>query len=170
MSGQSAIQKVDRSSMEILSLKEHAGFIPQLAAWCHEEWKDFYGGKTVEDVRAYFAANTRLDHIPITYVAFEEGRLCGTVTLDVEDLDLRGYEDVSPWLVRLYVEKAQRGRGLGRQLIHHAVNEASRLKVSSLHLCTENLESIYLQLGWRVLERTQFHGHDITVMRRDFIN
>ena len=44
--------------MKILFLEQHFDFIPQLAAWCHEEWKDFYGGKTVEDVRAYFAANT----------------------------------------------------------------------------------------------------------------
>ena len=73
--------------------------------------------ETVEDVRAYFAANTRRNSIPITYVAVKEERICGTVTLDVEDLDLRGYEDVSPWLVCLYVDKAHRGRGFGRQLI-----------------------------------------------------
>lgn len=154
--------------MEIHFLEEHPNFIPRLATWCHEEWKDFYGGKTVEDVRAYFAANTSRNHLPITYVAVEEGRLCGTVTLDVEDLDLRGYEDVSPWLVCLYVEKSHRRRGLGRHLIQHAMEEALRLKLSSLHLWTENLESIYLQLGWRMLERTQFHGHEITVMQRDF--
>ncbi len=122
----------------------------------------------MEDVRAYFAANTSRDHIPITYVAVEQGRLRGTVTLDVEDLDLRGYENVSPWLVCLYVDKVDRGRGLGRELIHHAMDEALRLNLSSLHLWTENLEPMYLQLGWQVLERTQFHGHNITVMRRDF--
>ena len=61
--------------MEIHFLEDHTGFIPQLAAWCHAEWKDFYGGKTVEDVRAYFAANTSRDLLPITYVALEEGRL-----------------------------------------------------------------------------------------------
>ena len=154
--------------MEIQFLAEHTGSIPQLAAWCHAEWKDFYGGKTVEDVRLYFTANTSRDLLPITYVAVEEGRLCGTVTLDVEDLDLRGYEDVSPWLVCLYVEKAQRGRGLGRRLIQHAMAEALRLKLASLHLWTENLEAMYLKLGWRALEQTQFHGHDITVMRSDF--
>ena len=154
--------------MVIHFLEEQTGFIPQLAAWCHAEWKDFYGGKTVEDVQAYFAANTSRDRLPISYVAVEEGQLCGTVTLDAEDLDLRGYEDVSPWLVCLYVEKAHRRRGLGRHLIQHALEEALRLKLSSLHLWTENLEPMYLQLGWRVLERTQFHGHEITVMRRDF--
>lgn len=154
--------------MAIHFLEERPGFIPQLAAWCHEEWKDFYGGKTVDDIRAYFAANTSRDQIPITYVAVDDGQPCGTVTLDVEDLDLRGYENISPWLVCLYVEKSHRGRGLGGQLIQHAMAEASRLKLSSLHLWTENLEPIYLKLGWRALERTQFHGHDITVMRRDF--
>ncbi len=154
--------------MAIHFLAEHTGFIPQLAEWCHAEWKDFYGGKTVEDLRAYFAANTCCDIIPITYVAVEEGRLCGTATLDVEDLDLREYKDVSPWLVCVYVEKAHRGRGLGRQLIQHALEEALRLKVASLHLWTENLVATYSKFGWRVLERTQSHGHDITVMRRDF--
>jgi len=42
------------------------------------------------------------------------------------------------------------------------------LKLSSLYLWTKNLEPMYLQLGWRVLERTHYHGHDITVMRCDF--
>ena len=120
--------------MEIDFLEKHPGFIPQLAAWCHEEWKDFYGAKTVEDVATFFAANTSRDCIPITYVALEGGQLCGTVTLDVEDLDLRGYEDFSPWLVCLYVEKVERGRGLARWLIEHAIVEAARLELSSLYL------------------------------------
>ena len=154
--------------MEIHFLEEYPGFIPQLAEWCHEEWKDVWGGKTVEEVRAYFAANTSREQIPITYVAVEEGRLCGTVTLDLEDLDLRGYEDVSPWLVCLYVEGAHRGRGLGRQLVYHAKAQAPGLKLSSLYLWTENLEPMYLQLGWRVLQWTQYHGRDITIMRCDF--
>jgi hypothetical protein len=64
MSGQSTIQKIDWSVMRILFLDEHAGFIPKLAAWCHEEWKDFYGGKTAEDVRSCFAAN-------ITVITFQ---------------------------------------------------------------------------------------------------
>lgn len=153
--------------MEIHFLAEHLRFIPQLAAWCHAEWKDFYGGKTVEDVGEYFAANTSRDRIPISYVAVEKGQLCGTVTLDVEDLDLPGYEEVSPWLVCLYVEPAHRGRSLGRRLIQHAIEEAERLKLASLHLWTENLEAMYGQLGWQILQRTRFHGHDITVMRRD---
>ena len=154
--------------MEIHFLEEHPGFVPQVAAWCHEEWKDFWCGKTVEEVGNYFAANTSREKIPITYIAVEKERLCGTVTLDVEDLDLRGYEHLGPWLVCVYVDKAQRGRGLGRQLVHHAVDEAVRLKLSSLYLWTENLQAMYLQLGWRVLERRQHHGHDITIMRRDF--
>jgi len=128
------------------------------------------GRKTVQDVRAYFTANTSRDHLPITYIAVEGDVLYATITLDVEDLELPGYEDVSPWLVSLYVEKAQRGRGLGRQLIRHAIAEASRLKLPLLYLWTENLQAMYLALGWRELERTQFHGHDITVMRRDFAN
>jgi GNAT superfamily N-acetyltransferase len=153
--------------MEIHFLDEHPDFIPQVAAWCHEEWKDFYGEQTLEDVEAYFAAHTVRNRIPVSYVALENGRLCGTVTLDVEDVDLHRYRDFSPWLVCLYVNRSQRGRGLGRRLIQHAVEEALRLKVSSLYLWTENLEPLYQQLGWQILERTQLHGHDITVMRRD---
>ncbi len=154
--------------MEISFLDEHPDFVPQLAAWCHEEWRDFYGAQTVGDVETYFAANTVRDRIPISYVAIEDGRLCGTVTLDVEDIDLHAYKDFSPWLVCLYVAESQRGRGLGRELIEHAVNEALRLKIPSLYLWTENLASLYQRLGWLVLERTQLQGHEITIMRRDF--
>jgi N-acetylglutamate synthase-like GNAT family acetyltransferase len=66
------------------------------------------------------------------------------------------------------VEKAERGRGLGGRLIQHAIAEAVRLRLSSLFLWTENLERMYLELGWRVLEQREFHGRAITVMRRDF--
>lgn len=154
--------------MEIHFLDEHPDCIPQLAAWCHEEWKDFYGEQTVADVERYFTANMVRDRIPLSYVAVEEGRPCGTFTLDVEDVDLHRYKDLSPWLVCVYVDKKHRGRGLGRRLIHHALDEALRLKVISLYLWTENLESLYTRLGWRMLERTRLHGHDITVMQLDF--
>ncbi len=154
--------------MEIHFLEEHPGFIPQVAAWCLKEWKDFYGEQTTEDLERYFAANSVRDRIPLSYVAVEEGRLCGTVSLDLQDIDLLRYKDFSPWLVCLYVDKKQRGHGLGRRLIDHAVDEAVRMKTSSLYLWTENLAPLYEELGWRELERTQLHGHDITVMRRDF--
>ena len=64
----------------------------------------------MEDVRAYFAANTSLDQIPITYVAVEEGQLCGTVTLDVEDLDLRGTRmSRRGWSVSMWKEPTAAG-------------------------------------------------------------
>jgi GNAT superfamily N-acetyltransferase len=154
--------------MNITFLDEHPEFVPHLAAWCYSEWKQFYGEKTLGDVVDYFSSNRNRERLPITYVAVEANDPLGTITLDVEDLDLRGYENISPWLVCLYVAETARARGIARKLIHHAMAEAVRLKIGTLHLWTENLEDVYGSLGWRVVERTRFHNHDITVMRRDF--
>jgi len=48
-----------------------------------------------------------------------------------------------------------------------AVEEARRLNVERLFLWTASAESLYLKLGWQPVERTEFCGMSIVIMRMD---
>ena len=46
-------------------------------------------------------------------------------------------------------------------LVRRAVEEATRLKIPSLFLWTSTAEALYLKLGWRAIERTDYCGQRI---------
>ena len=49
--------------------------------------------------------------------------------------------------------------------MRRAVKEARRLQLNNLYLWTSSAESLYLKLGWELLERTEYCGKEITIMR-----
>ncbi len=145
-------------------LADHPHLAPLLAAWHHREWADLLPDWSLEQAEAELRSHTHRRHIPTTLVALDDDLPLGSVSLLEADLD--GWEHLAPWLASLYVRPEQRGRGVGRQLVASAVEEALALGVPILYLFTAGQQTYYERLGWSLLERTSHHGRPVVILRR----
>ena len=75
--------------------------------------------------------------------------------------------DLTPWLAGVYVERAQRGRGVGSTLVRHAMNAAHGMGVSRLCLYTNGSEKLCASLGWENIGREPYEGRLTTLMSAD---
>ncbi len=151
--------------MHIDYLAEHPAFIPALSAWFLHEWRDFYGDKKWEDVAQTFYHRLNRSKLPLALVAFEERQPLGTISLLEESISTRKH--LTPWLGGLYVREGVRGQGIGKQLIEAAVSEARELGIEQLFIGIRQAEDYYLKLRWERVERMDYYGEVLTIMRFD---
>lgn len=93
------------------------------------------------------------------------GIILGTISLLEESISTR--KDLPHWLGGLYVREEKRRHGIGKQLIEAGVDKAGKLGVKRLFIGIRKSESYYLRLGWQTVERTNYYGEDVTIMRVD---
>ena len=74
--------------------------------------------------------------------------------------------DLSPWLAGLYVAPSQRKKGIGSTLVSNIEKKAYELGVKNLYLYTPKSEIFYARLGWHIHEKTEYHGHPVTIMNK----
>ena len=101
---------------------------------------------------------------PETYVLLIRGEVAGSVSLLNYDDIAQVRPDLSPWLASLFVVPKHRGRGYGRRLAAHCVDQAQSLGFSTLYLYTHTHPEFYAALGWRVIEERTVRGAEVTVM------
>jgi GNAT superfamily N-acetyltransferase len=148
-------------------LANHPRRVEQLAQWSWSEWQPIYQerGQNFADALKNYRERTNIDRLPLALVALHGEELVGTVSLKFHDLDVRPKLD--PWLGGLFVPQDWRRRGVASMLMHRAMEEARKLKLRDLFLWTSSAEGLYLKLGWEVVERTEYCGNKIVVMRKE---
>jgi predicted N-acetyltransferase YhbS len=146
--------------MHIDYLADHMEFVPILADWHHQEWKE----STVEQTAAELRTHTQRRHVPTTLVAIENGLVIGSTSLLVADLE--GWEHFTPWVASVFVAPAWRGRGIGKALVTRASEEANLLGIPTIYLFTASKENYYTRLGFQSVERAPFKGKEIVIMQR----
>jgi predicted N-acetyltransferase YhbS len=151
--------------MKIDYLAEHPHFIPTLSKWFLREWRDFYGDKTWESVAETFYERLNRDSIPLTLVAFEEQHPFGTISLLEESIST--HKHLTPWLGGLYVCKEKRHQSIGRQLIEADIGKARKLGFERVFIGIRKSENYYINLGWQVVEGTDYCGEEIKIMQLD---
>jgi predicted N-acetyltransferase YhbS len=158
---------MDLESVQIDYLMRHPSCIPRLAGLFWQEWRHFYDatGRTPEQVTESMRERTNTDSIPLTLVAVYGGQVIGTGAIKPHDLDIR--PQLSPWLGGLYVLREFRDNGVGSLLVARLLEEARRLGLSELYLWTPSAEKLYSRLGWSLLEKTQYCGEEISIMKRE---
>jgi GNAT superfamily N-acetyltransferase len=149
--------------MLIEPLADCAEAIPMLAQWFCEEWS--YEGRTRGEVETQLRENLNRDRVPITWVRRAGGQVIGTVSLDLSDLPLPAYAQLSPWLASLYVIPSARGRGIGRALVNHLLDFARGSSISTVYLWTPGSTGLYEKCGWKVFDTATYAGRAITLMQ-----
>jgi predicted N-acetyltransferase YhbS len=152
-------------SMQIIDLKQQPQHIPAIAAWHFAEWAHLNPGRTQLWLEQHMQCYLADAFIPSMFIALddESQRVLGTSSLIAHDLAER--PDLTPWLANVYVDASQRGKGLGRQLVVHAMQQAKQAEINTLYLFTPDQQAFYARLGWQYLCTEYLHGHAETVMQ-----
>jgi predicted N-acetyltransferase YhbS len=149
--------------MHIDYLAAYPDYIPTLAKCFLEEWRDFYGSKSWEEVASSFYERLNIHKLPLALVAHEQQKPIGTISLLEESISI--YKHLSPWLGGLYVHEEKRHQGFGKQLIEAGIREIRRLGYEQVYIGIRKAEEYYESFSWQIVERTTYHGENLVVMR-----
>ncbi|MCE3005081.1 MAG: GNAT family N-acetyltransferase [Xanthomonadaceae bacterium] len=149
--------------MRIEFLADHPQHALTLARWHHREWGELMPDWTRGDAERELIGHATRRDIPTTLILLDDTHaLVGSVS--VLDEDASEFRDLSPWLASLYVAPPARGRGLGAQLAHAAVDHARSMGVPRLYLFTPEHAAFYARLGWSVLGTRMLGEREVTLM------
>jgi predicted N-acetyltransferase YhbS len=148
---------------QIHPLADRPEHIPTLANWHFAQWGELNPANDVAARAARFQTHLQTEAIPTTFVACDGAQLLGSASLVFHDLDIR--PQYSPWLASVYVDSAQRSRGVGRALVQRVMQAAGELAVPTLYLFTLDREAFYASLGWETIERATYREKPIVIMR-----
>jgi predicted N-acetyltransferase YhbS len=133
-------------------LADRREFITTVAYWLHEEWDHLRSTETVDDCAARIERACGHHQIPTAFVAVAGDQAVGSASLVEHDMLTR--PELSPLLAGVFVPCQRRGRGIGSALVERVVREARSLGVERIYLYKPGTGTLYLRLGWSVVERT----------------
>jgi len=150
--------------VEILPLADKKEFIAELAELHHAEWKHLDPSLTLDGRAEAIAEAAGREGIPSIFVAVSGNQLVGSAAVVQNDMDTK--PDLTPWLAAVYVKEGFRHQGVATDLIARCETEAARSNVKTWYLYTEFASRLYEKLGWLHLERCDYKGVTVDIMRK----
>jgi predicted N-acetyltransferase YhbS len=127
----------------------------------HAWWRE--AGEPLATLLGHLRA-FRTDAIPLGVVAHRDEEFVGSAILIDSDVEER--PQYTPWLAALWVEPAERMRGMGEALSQRIVDEAVALGFDRIHLCAvPDKSDYYARRGWTEVERG-VGPHDLVIFVR----
>lgn len=157
-------KRLVRRQIKIDLLKNHPNVIPELAAIWHQVLGSIWVPDIpVERVVVRFQEHLNENKLPLTFVAFCDGKPVGMCSLRDND-GIR--PDLAPWLGSLVVHSDYQREGIALKLINAIKQKAKQLGFNQLYLFTfdPTLPNYYAGLRWGKMGMDKFKGHDVTVM------
>jgi GNAT superfamily N-acetyltransferase len=138
-------------TFQISDFREHQRYGPTIAdrvwnAW----WRN--AGRTVSDVERHMIEMADDRPLPMAVVAHNDHGYLGSAFLIHSDREER--PQYEPRVAAVWVEAAERKRGVGRALIAEAAKTAGSLGYRAAYICCrQELERFYSRIGWKIVER-----------------
>ena len=151
---------------QISDFREHQHYGSTIAdrvwnAW----WKS--AGRPVSDVERHMLEMADDRPLPMAVVAHNERRYLGSAFLIHSDMEERS--QYSPWVAAVWVETAERKRGVGRALIGEAAKIAGFLGYRAAYICCRpELERFYSAIGWKIIEQAA-GAKRLSVLKLDLV-
>lgn len=148
-------------------LKNHPQSIPTLARIWHEGlgkiWMPDFG---IEEIEFLYYEELKQD-MPLTYIALHGDIPVGSCTVELNG-GIR--PDLGPWLGDLVVDPKYQKQGIGKMLVHVAVEKVKELGFARLYLFAFDpaIPDYYGRLGWVIIGMDEFKGHPVTMMELVF--
>jgi GNAT superfamily N-acetyltransferase len=148
--------------IDIVPLQDRPDAISIIAKWRFEQWGHQIPGSSLASFAHWAREGLRDDGLPQTWISLSSWRVTGVAGLSKHDIHTR--PDLSPWLVGVYVNKDDRGQGIGSALVDHVVRQAAKMGIKKLWLFTPDKEHFYRRLGWQRVEQMYYRGEDVVIM------
>lgn len=133
----------------------------QLAKWHHKEWSYLNPGTDIESRITKMQLHLNNDMIPVTYIALGD-QLLGSAAIVPNDMKTK--PELSPWLASVFIAQEYRNKGIGTKLVLHVMQQAKENAIKTLYLFTPDKAAFYKKLGWVIISKEQYHGHEVTIM------
>jgi predicted N-acetyltransferase YhbS len=103
--------------------------------------------------------------VPFALVTEDDGEVCGNIL--VIDNDEPARPALGPWIAAVWVDQAQRKRGIAQAMIDEAVRRTAALGITRIYLVSRPaLRPFYARLGWQEIE-DEVGEHRLVVWMRD---
>lgn len=135
----------------VLLLREHPGLLEQAALWFHEKWgvpQEAY----LESMRDCIQQKIL---VPQWYLYWKDEKIVGG--LGVIENDFHDRKDLAPNVCAVYVEEAERGKGIAGKLLQAACDDMTGFGLKVLYLLTDH-DSFYERYGWEFFCMAQGDG------------
>ncbi|MBN1937063.1 MAG: dihydroorotate dehydrogenase electron transfer subunit [Anaerolineae bacterium] len=153
------------AKVEVVHLSARLDAIPLIARWRFEQWGDQILGSSLQAFLDHTRISAQAHGLPQTWISLDGNRVTGAASLSATDMHTR--LELSPWLVGVYVDAFDRGRGIGAALVRHVVEQAREMGIETLWLFTPDQERFYQRMGWQAVERTRYRDEDVVIMKID---
>jgi N-acetylglutamate synthase-like GNAT family acetyltransferase len=151
--------------LDIRRLSDDAEEISTVAGWLYQEWGHLVEGRTLETAHGKVMQSLSPDDIPMTLVAYLDGKLSGTAGIDHSDM--KTHPEFTPWMVSVYVTPRYRKKGIGTALCKRIREEFVCLGIKTAYLYTPDQEHLYSRLGWKTFLKEEYRGEQVSIMKLD---
>jgi GNAT superfamily N-acetyltransferase len=146
-------------------LADNEEAIPTLVGWFRGQWPGYFGKWSDEEMTADFLEDCSRERLPIRLVAFVLGELAGTIVL--RENGNEALLEFQPELGGLYVVGAQRGLGVGSELVGAGMEVARDLGYEAVFATTTNAVGILERLGWVFVKTAVYQDGEHALYRCD---
>jgi GNAT superfamily N-acetyltransferase len=148
---------------EVQLLIDRPDIIDTLAGAYEREWPGWYG-RAGNAALADLTARCRRNGLPLGLVAIAADKPVGACALVTTAGPIE--TDELPWLGALWVDPAQRRRGIATLLIERASVEAARQGYARLQATTHGAAPLFHALGWRLREMRELKDGPLAIFDR----
>ena len=135
----------------------------KICLWCHKWW-GVRDGLTLDQVRYNMRHSLGTGkQLPQTFIARINGKTAGMYQLSMSD-DLQSRPDLYPWLINVYVDEDERGKGVCRSMMETVAGNAKSAGLKHLYLYTKHI-GLYEKFGWQFIETAPTFRADSPVER-----
>ena len=155
---------ISKENLAFVFLADIQDAIPTVAQWYYEEWGKVPGNSVTKMIERIKGKLNR-DKPPFHILAVLEERVLGVAQFKLREMSI--YPEKEFWLGSLYVAPEFRGCGVGSALAQRIATIAKDFGVEEIYLQTEALDGgLYQNLGWHIIEETEYNNVRVAVMVR----
>lgn len=120
--------------MTAINIRENPEYLERAIAYIQSKWANRRNKKVYEDCISH--SIDAKNPLPVWYILMDGGTIIGCGGLITNDFISR--MDLCPWLCALYIEKKNRGQGLGNLLMAQIKEDTAKMGLDTLYLCTDH--------------------------------